>query len=229
MTQSDGATAQVQEKAQEAAGQAKEQAQQVAGQARDQARTQVDQRSTQAGQQIKTQASDIRTVSEQLREQGKEGPAKIAEQAADRAERLGSYLEESDADRILHDVEDFARQKPWAVIAGGIALGFAASRFLKASQQDRYTTLDQRRASGTGGLTTGTTGTGAAGIPTPAAPAGTPATPALGGTGNELSSGVTPGSGTAGTSNAERGRTGEPLAPSAHPTPGVTAAGTGGV
>lgn len=224
--QSDGATAQVQEKAQEAAGQAKEQAQQVAGQAKDQARTQVDQRSTQAGQQIKTQASDIRTVSEQLREQGKEGPAKIAEQAADRAEKLGSYLEDSDADRILHDVEDFARQKPWAVIAGGIALGFAASRFLKASQTERYGTLDQRRAGGTGtaGLTTGTIGTGATGIPTPAAPA-TPATPALGGTGNELSGGVTPGSGTPGTSNAERGRTGAPVVP----TPGVTAAGSGGV
>lgn len=101
-------------------------------------RTEVDARSTQAGEQVSSQASDIRSVAETLREQGKDQPAKLAEQAADRAERLGGYLQESDADRILRDVEDFARQRPWAVVAGGVALGFAASRFLKASSTDRY-------------------------------------------------------------------------------------------
>jgi ElaB/YqjD/DUF883 family membrane-anchored ribosome-binding protein/uncharacterized protein YjbJ (UPF0337 family) len=140
MTQSDGATAQAQDKAQEVAGQAKEQAQQKAGQAKDQLRTQVDQRSTQAGEQVSTQAADIRTVAEKLREEGKEKPAQLAEQAAEKIEGVGSYLKDSDADRILHDVEDFGRQKPWAVIAGGMALGFAASRFLKASSGDRYQT-----------------------------------------------------------------------------------------
>jgi ElaB/YqjD/DUF883 family membrane-anchored ribosome-binding protein len=98
----------------------------------------VDQRSTEAGEQIASQASDIRTVADQLRDQGKDKPAQLAEQAADRAERLGSYLSESDADRILHDVEDFARQRPWAVIAGGMAVGMIASRLLKASSTDRY-------------------------------------------------------------------------------------------
>ncbi|HEV3001050.1 MAG TPA: hypothetical protein VGW75_09965 [Solirubrobacteraceae bacterium] len=129
---------QAQEKAQELAGQATEQARQAAGQARNRMREQVDQRSTQAGQQVTSQASDIRTVAQQLREQGKDRPAQLAEQAADRAERVGSYLTESDADRILDDIEDFARQRPWAVVAGGMALGFVASRFLKASSQDRY-------------------------------------------------------------------------------------------
>ncbi len=133
-----GTTDQAKEKASQAAGAAKEQAQQAAGQAKGALRTQVDQRSTQAGEQVSTQASDIRTVAEKLREEGKDGPAKVAEQAADRMERVGSYLQESDADRILSDVEDFARRKPMAVMAGGIALGLVASRFLKASQSDRY-------------------------------------------------------------------------------------------
>ena len=141
---SDGATAQAQQKAQEVAGQAKEQAQQAAGQARDQLRTQVDQRSTQAGEQVSSTASDIRSVSETLREQGKDKPAQLAEQAATHVEKVGSYLTRSDADRILHDAEDFARQRPWAVVAGGIALGFAASRFLKASSSDRYHTRPQQ-------------------------------------------------------------------------------------
>ena len=126
------------EKAKEVAGQAQEQASQVADKARSSVRDQVDQRSTQAGEQISTQASDVRTVADELRKQGKEGPAKVAEQAADRAERVGSWLTESDGDRILRDAEDFGRRNPWAVAAGGLLLGFAASRMLKASSQERF-------------------------------------------------------------------------------------------
>jgi ElaB/YqjD/DUF883 family membrane-anchored ribosome-binding protein len=133
-----GATAQAKDKAQEVAGQAQEKAQEAAGEARDRLRTQIDDRSTMAGEKVSSQASDLRSVSEQLRQQGKEQPAKIADQAADRLEQAGSYLTRSDADRILHDVEDFARSNPWAVMAGGLALGFVASRLLKASSRDRY-------------------------------------------------------------------------------------------
>jgi ElaB/YqjD/DUF883 family membrane-anchored ribosome-binding protein len=131
-------SAQTQEKAQQAVNQAREHAQQAKSKARDRLREQVDQRATQAGDQVAGQASDLRTVAQQLREQGKDRPAQLAEQAADRGERLGSYLKESDADRILRDVEDYARSNPWAVISGGITLGFAASRFMKASSADRY-------------------------------------------------------------------------------------------
>ena len=135
-----GTTAQAKEKVHEVAGQAQEKAQEVAGQARGQLRTQVDQRSTQAGEMVKGHASDLRSVSEQLRLQGKQQPAKLADQAAERLERAGGWLTESDGDRILNDVEDFARSKPMAVIVGGLLLGFAASRVLKASSTDRYET-----------------------------------------------------------------------------------------
>jgi hypothetical protein len=133
-----GATDQAKEKASQAAGAAKEQAQQAAGQAKGALRTQVDQRSTQAGEKVGGFASDVRSVGEQLREQGKDQPAKIADQAAERAERIGSYLKDNDADRIIGDIEDFGRRQPWAVIAGGMMLGLAASRFLKASSSRRY-------------------------------------------------------------------------------------------
>jgi hypothetical protein len=148
MTQTDAGTGdQVKDKAADVAGQAQEKAQQAAGQARDQVRTQIDQRSTEAGQKVSEQGSDLRAVGDQLREQGKDGPAKIADQAAHHVERAGSWLSESDADQILHDIEDAARKNPWAVVAGGVALGFAASRFLKASSSDRY----QARSGGTTG------------------------------------------------------------------------------
>jgi|tagenome__1003787_1003787.scaffolds.fasta_scaffold20685440_2 hypothetical protein len=118
--------------------QAQQKAEEAVGKAQDRARQIVDERSTQAGKQVSTQAGDLRSVGEQLRSQGKDQPAKIADQAAERVERLGGYLERSDADTILRDAEDFARQNPWAVVAGGLVLGFAASRFLKASSSQRY-------------------------------------------------------------------------------------------
>jgi hypothetical protein len=143
VTAGDGQS-QAQEKMQDAAGQAREKAQEGAQRAREGLSGQVDQRSTQAGQQVRRQSDDIRSVAQQLREQGKEGPAKLADQAADRAHRVGSWLEESDGDQILGDVEDFARRNPWAVALGGLALGFAASRVLRASSSDRYATGGSR-------------------------------------------------------------------------------------
>jgi hypothetical protein len=137
--------AEVAEATQEVKAQAQEKAQEAKQQAGSKVREQVDQRSKQAGEQVSTTASDLRTVGEQLREQGKETPAKLAEQAAERTEKLGSYLTESDADKILGDVEDFARSRPWAVVAGGLLLGFAASRFMKASSTERYSARQSRQ------------------------------------------------------------------------------------
>jgi hypothetical protein len=128
--------------AEQAKEQAREKAQQAAGQAKSRLRDQVDRRSTEAGEKVGGFASDVRSVGQQLRVQGKDQPARLADQAADRAERLGSYLRDNDADTILGDVEDFGRRQPWVVVAGGLALGLVASRFLKASSSRRY---EQRR------------------------------------------------------------------------------------
>ena len=124
--------------AEQAQEQVKEKAQEATEKARSSLREQVDSRSTQAGEQISQQASDLRSLSQEMRRQGKDGPAQLAEKAAERAEHVGGYLTRSDADRILRDVEDFGRSNPWAVIAAGLAAGFVASRFLKASSSDRY-------------------------------------------------------------------------------------------
>ena len=129
---------QAKEQVQQAAGQVQDKAQEATHQAKGRLREQVDTRSTDAGEKVSTTAEDIRTVGNQLREQGKDQPAKLADQAANQAEKLGGYLKRSDADRILGDIEDFGRRQPLAVAAAGLALGFAASRFLKASSSERY-------------------------------------------------------------------------------------------
>jgi len=115
-------------------------AQGALGQARSRLRDQVDQRSTKAGEQVQSTAQDMRSMAEQLRGQGKDTPARVAEQVADRAESFGSYLRDADGERLLRDVENVARRQPWLIAAGGLALGFAASRFLKASSTRRYQT-----------------------------------------------------------------------------------------
>jgi hypothetical protein len=122
----------------EAASQAQDRAREAAGQARGRMREEVDRRSTEIGERVGGSAGDARSVAEELRKQGKDTPARLVGQAADRAERLGGYLQESDGERILNDVEGFARRNPWAVAAGGLVLGFAASRMLKASSGERY-------------------------------------------------------------------------------------------
>jgi ElaB/YqjD/DUF883 family membrane-anchored ribosome-binding protein len=126
-SQQSSALEQVQDKAQETKSQ-------VGGQVREQ----VDTRSTQAGEQVSSVADALRRTSDQLREDGKEQPAKLLEQGAARAEQLGGYLQRIDSDTLVRDVESFGRRRPWAMAAGAAVVGFAASRFLRASSERRY-------------------------------------------------------------------------------------------
>ena len=146
------------EQVQEATDQARQKIEEAGGQAKNRARQQVDERSTEAGERVSAAAGDARSVAEELRKQGKDRPAELAEQAAQRAERVGGYLRDADADRILRDVEDFGRRQPWAVVAGGLALGFMASRFLKASSRGRYEASRQGGSDGSGSHNTGNGG-----------------------------------------------------------------------
>jgi hypothetical protein len=149
---SSSASADAQAKAQEFAGRAQEQAEAVAGQTQDRIREQVDQRSTQLGERINGQASDLRSVSEALRDQGKDRPAQTVDRLVGYAEQAGDYLHANDADSMLSDAENFGREKPAAVAVGALAIGFLASRFLKASSGRRYASRDtsQKSSSPTG-------------------------------------------------------------------------------
>jgi hypothetical protein len=131
-------TDQVNDQVRDKAQVAQDKARGALGQARGRLSDQVDQRSTQAGERIAGTAADVRSIADELRSQGKDAPANLAEQAASQADRVGDYLKGASGDRILRDVEDFARRQPMLVAAGALALGFAASRFLKASSGRRY-------------------------------------------------------------------------------------------
>jgi hypothetical protein len=115
----------------------------------------LDRRTTEAGSQARSMAGALRQSGEQLRSQGDGRMAGVAEGAADRVERLGSYLEQADGDRLLHDVEDFARRRPWLVAGAGLVAGLVASRFLKASSERRYEGSGSRSSFGGSGYRPG--------------------------------------------------------------------------
>lgn len=92
-----------------------------------------------AGRQVSSAAQDLRRISRELRRTPTtSAAADLADRGADIVARVGSYLENNDADQLIADAEDFARARPWAVATGALALGFAASRFVKASSARRY-------------------------------------------------------------------------------------------
>jgi len=129
---------QLRDKGQEAAATAKDAAGRAGEQTKTFMRDQFEQRMSQGADQVSSTAEDLRSIGQELRNKDKEGPAKLAEQLADRIERVADYMKSADADRILRDSEEFGRQRPWAVMVGGLALGFALSRFLKVSSSSRY-------------------------------------------------------------------------------------------
>jgi hypothetical protein len=135
--------ARAEEKAQDVVAQAQAKAEPAIGQARDRVRSELDRRSTEAGDQLSSVAQVMRRTGDELRSQGNEPHGKVADAAAERMDQVGGYLQRADADAILSDVEELARRQPLVVVAGGLALGLAAARFLKASSDRRY---DEYRA-----------------------------------------------------------------------------------
>jgi hypothetical protein len=113
-----------------------------AGQAKDslldQGRQQLNDRTTTAGEQVAGFADVARKVASSLRDDGNEPHAKAADTVAERAEQIGSYLKDADADKMLRDLEDLGRRQPAALAAGGVVVGLLAARFLKASSAQRF-------------------------------------------------------------------------------------------
>jgi hypothetical protein len=154
------------QKAGEVASQAKDHAQAAAEQAKDKASAQVDERTTQLGRQVGSQAETFDGVADELRRQGKDGPAKVAEQAGQRVQGVAEFLEQADGEKLVDAASNFARENPKAAAAVGAAAGFAAGRVLKASTPDDDEPATQRAP-----------GASAADPTSPAPPAAPPGAP----------------------------------------------------
>lgn len=100
---------------------------------------QLDERSTQIGERVGATADDLRRIGTELQSStGVGGAAALANRGADYIERIGTYLRESNGDELIADLEDFARERPWAIAGAAVVAGLAASRFVKSSSIRRY-------------------------------------------------------------------------------------------
>jgi hypothetical protein len=131
-------TEQAKERLGEGAQQIQEKASEAKARTRDRLREQIDTRSSESGEQMTSTASALRQTAQRLRAEQREPQAKALEQIAERAERFGQYLTETDGERMLRDIERIARSRPLLVAGGGTVLGFLAARFTKASSSRRY-------------------------------------------------------------------------------------------
>jgi ElaB/YqjD/DUF883 family membrane-anchored ribosome-binding protein len=141
-----GLTDQASAKVQDAASAAQEKASELREQGSARLRDQFDRRSNQTGSQARSLAEALRRSGNDLSGEGNASVSQLTNQAADRIDRVGGYLEQKSGDELMRDIETFARRRPWMLAGLGMLAGVAAARFMKASSEQRYG--DYRRASG---------------------------------------------------------------------------------
>jgi ElaB/YqjD/DUF883 family membrane-anchored ribosome-binding protein len=141
-----GLTDQASAKVQDAASAAQEKASELRAHGSARLRDQVDQRANEAGSQVRSLAEALRRSGSDLSGEGNTSGGRLAEQAAERIDRVGGYLEQKRGDELMRDFETFARRRPWMLAGLGMLAGVAAARFVKASSEQRYG--DYRRARG---------------------------------------------------------------------------------
>lgn len=105
------------------------QARDLLGEAQGQARDQASTQQQKAAQQLRTVADELH---EMVANGGQSGLAtEVARQAADRAGRAASWLEQREPGDLLESVRDFARRRPGAFLAGAAVAGLAAGRLTR--------------------------------------------------------------------------------------------------
>ena len=87
---------------------------------------------TQVGDALEQVAKAARDAAQSLREQRPE-VANVVETAASKTEEAATYLREHNAREVMSTAEQAARKQPGLVIAGGLALGLVAARFLRSA------------------------------------------------------------------------------------------------
>lgn len=128
---------------------AKETARELAGTAKEAAQSRA-QGVFQSGKQSAVER--IEGVAQALRKASSElgdgnAVSQTAQSMADRIERFSRTLGERDFGDLLHEAEAYARREPALFLGGAFALGFALSRFLKASSE-RHSASSYQSASG---------------------------------------------------------------------------------
>ncbi len=117
-------------------GRAREAVQQVKERAGERIESRIADSKSRAAETLSGVASSLLSSSQQLRDRNQSGASRAVERAAEGVDRFAHYLQDTNVDDVVDQVYEFARRQPAAFIGGAFALGFIASRFLKASSPE---------------------------------------------------------------------------------------------
>ena len=128
-------TSTVADTAQQVAHQAQERAGEIVQRATDRGREQLTTHKGRAAEGLQTLAQATRRVGYDLRARDNTAIADITDTAAAQAERLGTFLRQTEVNDMVRGVTQFGRTQPWVFLGGAFVLGVVGARFLKASAQ----------------------------------------------------------------------------------------------
>lgn len=106
------------------------------GQATDRARSAAEDGKLRATETLDGFARSIHDVAGNLEEQVGPQLAQYAHRAADSLDEFSATLRNKSVDELVDDARSFVRRSPAIAIGAAIAVGFALSRFLKATAAD---------------------------------------------------------------------------------------------
>ncbi|MFF1461934.1 hypothetical protein [Streptomyces sp. NPDC058330] len=172
----------VSDKAGEVAGTAKDQVSDVAGEATARARDVAGELREQLREQARTQterlAENVRRLSDELRDMSDSdrngsSAARAVRQVADGGHQVASRIEHRGPEGLVGDLQDFARRRPGAFLAGAALLGFATARIGKGVKSADGGATGGRPAPASGGQDRPRSAAGDDGYPSPS-PGATP-------------------------------------------------------
>ncbi|MBW3671915.1 MAG: hypothetical protein KY432_09640, partial [Acidobacteria bacterium] len=123
------------ERARQTAEDARDKAKEMASKARDNARSKGEQQKARATDEIEMLATALHDAGSQLDRQDM-ATGRFIHAAADRLQNFSERLDSRDVDGLVREGRQWARRNPAAFLGSAVAVGFLASRFLKATPED---------------------------------------------------------------------------------------------
>lgn len=113
----------------------KDVAKDAASSAKEQVRTKLEEGKRHATEVASSTTSALEKVATDLSAEGQETLAQAAAAMSEKLTGLARYVETRSVDDLMRDAQRLAQRNPGLLLAGGVALGLALSRFFKASQE----------------------------------------------------------------------------------------------
>lgn len=143
----------------------------AAGSAKAEAARRADSAKGSVAVEVERIASALRAGRDELR--GDSTAERTFAWAADGLDRAAGMIRDRDSSQLMNDLGEFARRNPSVFLGGAALIGFAASRFAKASTRTHHSGVGNAAYAGEGNRAAGTPGASAGATKpiTPSSPA----------------------------------------------------------